>query len=308
MLEKRQLSMAEARAILRYAGESSDVDALIPIRAGAIGSIYEIHRERAPDLVVKIYPDAVADRMRTEAYVYRMLAADNAIPTPRVVVAGSSRDVLSASYLLMTRLEGKRLADIRDELPADELVAIYRDMARVLRHIHAYRFAECGPIIAGAVVPVGGNADFVRRQFADRLCDFESLGPPSLREALRAYVESALPIVETDAGGALCHNDYIDGNIIVAEQGAGWRVTGVVDVERAVVADPVFDLARISRARTSSSRAFVDAYGEVDHGRLGLYELYHVVELWNWFAQTGWQEQLPALQDEILRRVSVGRP
>lgn len=105
----------------------------------------------------------------------------------------------------------------------------------------------------------------------------------------------------------MCHNDYVDGNIHVIETSQGRRVGGVVDVERAVVAAPLFDVARSSRSRSGWSTAFCAGYGVrvgVDDEPLALYELYHVLELWNWFAKTNWTEQLPELERDIVRRVS----
>lgn len=90
-----------------------------------------------------------------------------------------------------------------------------------------------------------------------------------------------------------------------AEYDGRWQVTGVIDVERAVVADPLFDVARVTRARSGLSDAYATAYGDLDRARLALYELYHVVELWSWFAETGWAEQLPALQDDLVRRLET---
>lgn len=45
-------------------------------------------------------------------------------------------------------------------------------------------------------------------------------------------------------GPVLCHNDLHEGNVLVVQNGDGWNVQGFVDVENAIAADPLLDLAK----------------------------------------------------------------
>lgn len=307
MADLHQLTDAEVGSLLARAGETAEVEAVVPLRAGAVGALYEIWRRRADPLVLKLYPAHLSPRMRTEAYVYGLLADMDGVPTPQVVARDDSGTVLPLAYLLMTRLEGVRLADVRDRLSEDDGVTIHRQMGQILRRIHSIRFAQCGEISGGELIAAGSNADYVRAMFARQLQDFDALGGlVELRGAMRRFVARHDSTLTISQGGVLCHNDYVDGNIHVTRTGHGWQVSGVVDVERAVVADPLFDVARTTRTSSAWSTAFGAGYGVragVDDEPLALYELYHVLELWNWFATTNWAEQLPELERDIVRRV-----
>ncbi|MEQ4205478.1 aminoglycoside phosphotransferase family protein [Actinopolymorpha sp. B9G3] len=187
-------------------------------------------------------------------------------------------------------------------------MAIYRQMGQILRRIHTIRFAKCGEISGGELIAAGTNADYMRGMFAQQLQDFDALGGPAdLGDPMRRFVAQHDPALTTSQGGVLCHNDYVDGNIHVTETSHGWQVSGVVDVERAVVADPLLDVARSTRSKSAWFAAFGAGYGVrvgVDDELLALYDLYHVLELWDWFAKRNWAEQLPDLERDIARRVT----
>jgi hygromycin-B 7''-O-kinase len=43
----------------------------------------------------------------------------------------------------------------------------------------------------------------------------------------------------------LCHNDFHEGNILAdRDQRRGWQVTGFIDVENDIAADPLMNLAK----------------------------------------------------------------
>src|SRR6185503_12243838 len=76
-----------------------------------------------------------------------------------------------------------------------------------------------------------------------------------------------------------------------AGQPPAWRVTGFVDVEGAVAADPLFDLARTDlhalREDPAAREAFLEGYSLLPPDwadRVALYRLHHALELWNWAA------------------------
>ena len=99
----------------------------------------------------------------------------------------------------------------------------------------------------------------------------------------------------------LCHNDFHQGNVLVD----GGTVTGFVDVEGAVAADPLFDLARTDyyalRDNPAGRVAFLAGYGALPADwaeRVTLYQLHHALELWNWATRLGKpDDQFRALHD-----------
>jgi len=110
----------------------------------------------------------------------------------------------------------------------------------------------------------------------------------------------------------LCHNDFHDGNVLVSETGHGWRVTGYVDVENTVVADPLLDLAKTDyyalRGNQTKRRAFLRGYGQLPPdwaARMALYRLHHALEFWNWSASTGKLSLLADIRSDLEKIIST---
>ena len=90
----------------------------------------------------------------------------------------------------------------------------------------------------------------------------------------------------------LCHNDFHDGNVLV--EPATGRVTGFIDVENAIAADPLMDLAKTQSYSIHGDEqklaGLQEGYGDLPpdwRERTTLYRLYHSLELWDWFASIG---------------------
>lgn len=56
------------------------------------------------------------------------------------------------------------------------------------------------------------------------------------------YVEARAGVFAANLAPAPCHNDFHEGNVLVDP--ATWRVTGFIDVENAIAADPLMDMAK----------------------------------------------------------------
>jgi hypothetical protein len=89
---------------------------------------------------------------------------------------------------------------------------------------------------------------------------------------------------------------------------SGWEVTGLIDVENAIAADPLIDLAKTdyySLGRGEPERtALLEGYGPLPADaaeRLDLYRLYHALELWDWFCSIGTTGPLKSIADDIAR-------
>ena len=60
----------------------------------------------------------------------------------------------------------------------------------------------------------------------------------------------------------LCHNDFHEGNILIEQdEGRGWQVAGFIDVENAIAADPMIDLAKTDCYSIRGNRAKLDGAG-----------------------------------------------
>ncbi|MCD0445026.1 aminoglycoside phosphotransferase family protein [Glycomyces sp. A-F 0318] len=139
-------------------------------------------------------------------------------------------------WCLTGRLPGTRLCD----LPMDRITAAAPAVADTLERLHAVDVS--GTTGYGGVDPATGDgrhtawADWIGR-VPREWPDIESTEDRKLLEALAEQVHAAaasLPPVR-----ALVHGDYSANNLVLDEDGT----VGVLDLERAMLGDPLWDAA-----------------------------------------------------------------
>lgn len=253
---------------------------------GEVSTVYEIRGARGVrPLVVKIYAPQWRPKLIKEVYIYRILARHGIRLVPRVLYAAPfGTAALPFAYTVMTRLPGRPLAEVT--LGPAEVAGVYRRMGQVLAAIHRIVQDRWGYLTTRVVDTRPSNRAYMTDQFARRLREFADLGgDPALARAIARHVARHAHRFAACAAPVLCHNDFHQGNVLVEDA----RVTGFVDVEGAISADPLLDLARTDyyalREDPARRRAFLDGYGPLppdSPDRIALYRLHHAVELWNW--------------------------
>jgi Ser/Thr protein kinase RdoA (MazF antagonist) len=282
------MDLAEARQLL--AGADLDIEDLSPMDGGAVHSIYELRARDGRLLVLKLYRGEMSWKLDKEAYLLDLVGSRLSLPVPEIVHT-------SQAVLVMTRLPG-RPARFTDADP----VAVSRELGGLLRELHTITFDSFGYIETRVTNPVSSNLEYMRRRIQRKVRS----GPTALREPIARHVadrEGAFAGCET---AVLCHNDAHDANVLV-EDG---RITGLVDWENVVAADPILDLAKawaFSDGRSEETlEALIEGYGPVRpdwRDALHLYVIDHLLELWIWFAQLGVTDPLPELEGYLARRV-----
>ncbi|GAA3455522.1 aminoglycoside phosphotransferase family protein [Dactylosporangium matsuzakiense] len=281
--------------------EGSVVTAVLPRTGGSMSTVWEVRRAGAEPLIVKQYAAEWRRQQAKEVYVYSLATAVSAVP--RVVRADYER-----AMTVLTLLPGRPLWE-RESEPGTVLAA-YRRMGAFLAELHRVRLPAYGELETGIVVPVPGNAEFMRRRFVGHLHNFRAAGGPAdIHDAVERIAAAAAPIFATCSGAVLCHADLHEGNVLVDDSGA---VTGFVDVENAIAADPMLDLAKTLQFDTRESpakrAALLDGYGPLPPRgaeRIELYRLYHAVELWTWYTSVGHTKDLAGLLDSL--RANIAR-
>jgi Ser/Thr protein kinase RdoA (MazF antagonist) len=186
----------------------------------------------------------------------------------------------------------------------DDPVEVSRQLGALLRELHTITFDDFGYIETRVTSPVPTNLQFMRRRIERKVRS----GPPDLRDPLERYFAECEAAFEGCKTAVLCHNDAHDANVLV-EHG---RITGIVDWENAVAADPVFDLSKawaFSDGRSPETlEALMDGYGPLRHDWRDAFDPYvvdHLLELWVWFAQLRFSDPLPELHAYLARRVGA---
>ncbi|HYU66466.1 MAG TPA: hypothetical protein VEK09_06910, partial [Jatrophihabitantaceae bacterium] len=90
-----------------------------------------------------------------------------------------------------------------------------------------------------------------------------------------------------------------------------WSITGFVDVENAIAADPLMDLAKTEsysiQGNEDKLAGLIEGYGELPpdwRERTTVYRLYHPLELWDWFKSINNTEHLDSIAGDMAQIVN----
>jgi hygromycin-B 7''-O-kinase len=304
------LTAQMAEGLLHKVYPSASVTEVVERTGGQLNTVYEVCcTEPAQRLIIKIYADQWLWKQEKEVHVYRMLAGNSISRVPAILHSESAGGPGNQAFMLMTLLDGQPLSEVSAGLDAAAIRQIYRQMGQLLASVHRIGQEAYGYVVTGIVDPVPTNAAYMARQFAKKLNEFADLGgDPELHRAVQARVAEQAGLFHRCPAPVLCHNDFHEGNILVTRVQGDWTVTGFIDVENAIAADPLLDLAKTEsysmRGDETKSNALFDGYGALPEDwreRLAVYQLYHALELWDWFASIGNTSPLEGIADDMRR-------
>jgi len=293
------LALADAQAVVDRIEPGLNVTGLSELHGGEISRVYEARfADRAPSLIIKMYPEMFHWKLAKEVSIYRRLAEFPHLPVPRVIWHDDSRTLLPSDLLVMTKIEGQVLRPLEFSLGDGELFDLYAQMGRTLRNLHDVRMEAFGYLVAeGVKDPHSSNEAYMLFQFGKKLKEFRHFGGDvQLAERMERHVALRAGLLKGCAWPVFCHDDFHTANIMVVSGSDGkWQLSGVVDVENAVAGDPLIDIAKTLLYSVGESRVrregLLRGYGPI--GRRGweetvdLYRLYHALEWWDWVALIG---------------------
>jgi aminoglycoside phosphotransferase (APT) family kinase protein len=260
--------------------------------------VHITERVSGEGLIRKRYADGWQWKQAKEVHVYSLLADVPGAPT----VVDVDYD---AGVTTMTLVPGTPLseADVPPECHHD----VYRQIGALLRTVHELAQPEYGYVTTEIVDPEPHNTAYMTRQFRTTLDSFRELGGDEEAHRLASErVAERAGLFGLCTGAVLCHNDLHEGNVLVEPDGDGWRLTGFIDVENAISADPMMDLAKTVQYELTRSSAkyagLLAGYGPLPASglaRIELYRLYHALELWNFFADNGTTVPLNSIAFDI---------
>ncbi|WP_225100590.1 phosphotransferase family protein [Streptomyces sp. CoH27] len=277
---------------------------------GELSTIFEIRFVGAAEpVVIKIYDDRWRWKQEKEIYVYHLLQQHRVGPVPAVLHHGDADNALGRCYTVMTMLRGQPLSAVSHALDGASLREIYRQIGSCMAAVHQIPQGAYGYLTTQILDPEPTNTAYMTRQFHKKLREYaEHGGDAALATAIEAKVAGQAELLGGCRHAVLCHNDFHEGNVLVARDGSGWRVSGFIDVENAIAADPLMDLAKTDYYSVHDDQdkreALFDGYGTLPADwseRVGLYRLYHALELWDWFASIGNRAPLEGIANDIRR-------
>ncbi|MFF2143135.1 phosphotransferase [Kitasatospora sp. NPDC058190] len=249
----------------------------LPLERFAEGSVpvYAVGEEH----VLKLFPAAGAHDGVAEARVLSFLDSALPIPTPEVRAAGEY--VNGWQYVLMSRLHGEGLAPAWPRIPRPDRERIARDCGEALAALHALDAEPLADVLAP-----GNWIAFLDEQRADAVARQREHG---LSEAWLEQIPDFLAATRLPRTRqrALLHTEFMREHLIT-DPAAGWRLTGLIDFEPAMLGDPAYDLVAVglftTRADPQLLGQLLAAYGRPFEPRLLMaYTLLHVYSNLPWY-------------------------
>ncbi len=205
------------------------------------------------DRVIKLHEPWNQSLFETEAACLSHLDGLLSVPAPRLHATGTLE---GWRYLVMERLPGQPLDQVREQLSLDELSELCTAAGRLATEIQAVPVS--GPLAGMMPWP-----RFMAEQRAGSVAHHRAYGvPPRLLDGLEAQITD----VDLDAASpVLLHTELTDTNLLVDRIEDRWRLTGVIDFEPAMVGHPLYDLPAITifmaRGVPRLCRAALAGYG-----------------------------------------------
>lgn len=210
------------------------------LKDGWFNAAYRVKRSSGDDLVLKIAPPPEVKLLRYEENILqvevetmRLVAAKTDVPVPKIFAYDRERKEVDCEYFFMEVLEGVPYNTVRSDFAEDQQRSIHNGVGMSLRSLHDLKGESFGlynrPIYSTWADAFRHMWDDLRQDGADLDVDL----PDGAFEAGESLFE-VLEVVETPS---FVHWDLWDGNIFVD----GGRLTGIIDFERAMWADPLIE-------------------------------------------------------------------
>ncbi len=268
---KQPLARGQARALLRAAGV--DARDLVELRDGEFTVCYATEH-----VVLKVWPEpgtpllAYEDGLvHAEAELCRG-AMEHGVPAPELVHVDTSRALVDRDWLVMTRLPGTPL-----HRAGDVAVDVERALGEAVARLHHVTGTTFGYVGRPSLQAATWREAFSRILGAvlDDAVRYDARLPFAVADVRTAF-DVAAPALDAVSVPTLVHFDLWAGNVVVD----GGRLSGIIDGERSLYADPLAEWPTLAFGREPAERPeLLAGYGglELDDAartRLDLYRLY----------------------------------
>lgn len=220
--------------------------------------------------VVKLFAPPFTDAFDNEREILAHVDGRLGVATPAVAASGMLDDW---HYLVMTQLEGRTLREVWRELARADQLGLARALGDILRRLHAL---PTDPIRSAVARPdwaafLGDRRTrCVERQAAHGAPEVWLARIPAFLSCFAPEDPVEAPAPSGDPRGvarrhAVLHTEIMREHVLAAEVGGAWRLTGLVDFERAMIAPVEYELAAVglffSEGDPELLRALLLAYG-----------------------------------------------
>ena len=224
---------------------ASSGDAVTEMTDGWFNAVYNVGLSDGRETVLKIAPPANARLMTyetnliaTEVGAMRLVRTNRAVPVPEIYAFDDTRTLCDAPYFFMEKLAGENLEHAKASLTQEAQARIRFEIGEIMRKINAFSGDYFG-YPGNPELRAGDWRSAFLKIMDSVLADGQARGVDygiALPD-LRGVIENHAPVLDEVRAPRLVHWDGWDMNFFVRDE----RITGLVDFERALWADPLME-------------------------------------------------------------------
>ena len=220
-------------------------DAVRELEEGWFNAAYDVRLSDGREVIVKIAPPRDADVlayerhiMATEVATMRLLRENPAIPVPQIYFFDTTCDLCDSEYFFMEKLSGDNYGQVKASFSPAMQAQLDRQIGAFVREINGY---------TGTYFGYDGNCDLRADTWKEAFLKIvDSVLQDGARkqadfgysiEDIRAAVLKHAACLEAVSPPRLVHWDAWDLNFFVKDG----KVSGILDFERALWADPLME-------------------------------------------------------------------
>lgn len=220
-------------------------DAVSELKEGWFNAAYHIRLSDGREVILKIAPLKDAEVlayekriMETEVASMRLVRENPAIPVPEIYAFDTTGDVCDSEYFFMEKLTGDNYEQVKESLSPAMQAQIDRQIGAIIREINGF---------TGTYFGYDGNSDLRAATWKEAFLKIidSVLEDGERRQAdfgfpiddIRGAILKHAPSLETVTTPQLVHWDAWNPNFFVKDG----KVTGILDFERALWADPLME-------------------------------------------------------------------
>ncbi|MBI5960307.1 MAG: aminoglycoside phosphotransferase family protein [Chloroflexi bacterium] len=220
-------------------------DAVSELKEGWFNAAYNVRLSDGREVILKIAPSKDAeimtyekDIMATEVASMRLVSQNPAIPVPTIYYYDTAQDLCDSDYFFMEKLTGDNYEHVKETLPQEVQAQIDRSIGVIVREINGF---------SGTYFGYDGNTALHGETWKEAFIKImDSVLEDGLRKNadygftvgdIRAAILKHALSLEAVTMPRLVHWDAWNANFFVKDG----KVTGIIDFERALWADPLME-------------------------------------------------------------------
>lgn len=271
---------------------------------GCFATAHLLTLQSGREVVLKVAPPADVrlmryekDIMATEVACMRLAAANTTLPVARVLFHDASRALCPSEYFMMEKLPGQSLSSLDRQVAPEEQAAIQRELGAYNAQLNGIHGEYFGYFSQPNSQSKSWSTAF-KGMLAGVLADTRDVDGelPLGAYALPSRLDEAWDLFDEVKTPSLVHWDLWPGNVFVLQG----KISGLIDFERCLWADPLMELGFRSHRINSDFLAgyglptltpqqqarmlWYDLYLQIIHLTEEKFRNYHDEEMW----QSSW--------------------